>query len=179
MAGPRRLRSELISRQPFLELYSHHLEMPGGSRSVVTFAMPDWVAVAAVDERGRFVLVRQHRHGVDAPTIEPAGGLIDPGEEPVGAALRELLEETGYAGDGALQLGWVHPNPALQDNRCHLFLVRDARRVGEPHHDEDELTEVITMDAEDVRAAMWDGRITHALAVLTLMRAMDRVLAGT
>jgi 8-oxo-dGTP pyrophosphatase MutT (NUDIX family) len=145
---------------------------------VVTFAMPDWVAVAAVDDGGRFVLVRQHRHGIDGPTIEPAGGLVDPGERPDRAALRELEEETGYRGAAIEDLGWVHPNPALQDNRCHLFLVRDARPIGAPHRSDEEDTEVVQMDAEEVQAAMWDGRITHALGILTLTRALHRVNAA-
>jgi ADP-ribose pyrophosphatase len=172
---PRRVRSELLSRHPFLELYAHELATPGRTRSVLTFAMPDWVAIAAIDQGGRFVLVRQHRHGIDAPTIEPAGGLIDPGEAPDRAALRELEEETGYAGDAAESLGWVHPNPALQDNRCHMFLARGVREVGPPRADEDEHTEVCHMTAAEVRAAVWDGRITHALAVVALLRALERL----
>jgi len=166
-----------LSRHPFFDLYTHHLELARGGRciEVVSFAMPDWVAVAAVDERGRFVLVRQHRHGIDAHTLEPAGGLIDPGERADRAALRELEEETGYRAEAVEELGSVHPNPALQDNRCHLFLARGARRIGAPHLSDEEETEVVEMEAAEVQAAMWDGRITHALGILTLTRALQRV----
>jgi ADP-ribose pyrophosphatase len=178
MPPPRRLRSELAFRSPFLELFTHELEAGAGSRSVITFAKPDWVAIAATDAEGRFVLVRQHRHGIDADTLEPAGGLVDPGELPERAALRELQEETGYRAETAQSLGWVHPNPALQDNRCHLFLAEGAIRVAEPLRFEDEHTEVELLDAEALRAALWDGRITHALAVLALTRALEQARAG-
>ena len=173
MHAPRRLKSDRLHGFRFLELFEHELALPGGrSRRVVTFRMPDWVAVAATTSDGRFVLVRQHRHGVDATTLEPAGGIVDPGETPDVAAVRELLEETGY-GDGRLEpLGWVHPNPALQDNRCHLFVVRDVRSIAAPHQSEDEQTEVHVLTADEVRSALVNGTITHALAVVTLMRAM-------
>jgi 8-oxo-dGTP pyrophosphatase MutT (NUDIX family) len=175
---PRRLKSELSFRHPFIDLHTHELETATGSRSVITFAMPDWVAIAATDTEGRFVLVRQHRHGIDADTLEPAGGLVDPGEAPERAALRELEEETGYRAAAARSLGWVHPNPALQDNRCHLFLAERAERVGEPLVAEDEETAVEVLEAADLRTALYDGRITHALAVLALTRALEELRGG-
>ncbi len=178
MPPPRRLRSDLAFRSPFLDLFTHELEAGTGSRSVVTFAMPDWVAIAATDAEGRFVLVRQHRHGIDADTLEPAGGLVDPGELPERAALRELEEETGYRAAAAQSLGWVHPNPALQDNRCHLFLAEGAVRIADPLELEDEHTEVVLLEGDALRAALWDGRITHALAVLALTRALEHLRAG-
>ena len=63
-------------------------------------------------------------------TLETPGGMVDPGESFIAAGARELLEETGYAGDPAEQLGVVTPNPALQNNRCGTLLIRNARRVG-------------------------------------------------
>jgi ADP-ribose pyrophosphatase len=69
-------------------------------------------------------------------------------------------------------LGWVHPNPALQANRCFLYLARGARRVAEPEGDEHESTEAVVMSADEVMAAMQDGRISHVIAVITLLRAL-------
>jgi 8-oxo-dGTP pyrophosphatase MutT (NUDIX family) len=137
-----------------------------------TLELRDWVSVAAVTVDGAFVLVRQHRHGVDAVTLETAGGLIDAGEEPAVAALRELREETGYVAEDVESLGWVHPNPAIQGNRCHLYLARGAREIGVPEGDEHESTEAVLMDAAELSAALQDGRISHALAVVTLLRAL-------
>jgi 8-oxo-dGTP pyrophosphatase MutT (NUDIX family) len=171
----KRLGSEIVISHPFMDLVRHRIETEGGAwREVVTLAMPDWVACAAITADGRFVLVRQHRHGVDAATLEPAGGLVDPGESPEVAALRELLEETGFAASGVESLGWVHPNPVLQDNRCHMFLARDARSVSEPQVSEAEETEVVILDAAELRAALQDGTITHALAIVALGRALER-----
>jgi len=142
---------------------------------VHTMRMPDWVSVVAVTQDGHFVLVRQHRFGVDAETLETPGGIVDEGEDPASTALRELVEETGYTAERAEPLGWVHPNPAIQDNRFHMFLVRGACRVSEPKHHVLEHTEPVVLDRAALDAAMRDGTISHALALLALERGLGRI----
>jgi 8-oxo-dGTP pyrophosphatase MutT (NUDIX family) len=126
---------------------------------------PDWVNVVAVTPARELVLVRQFRFGLDNFSLEIPGGMIDPGEDPVAAALRELREETGYAGSRAVLLGAVHPNPAIQSNRCHLVLVEDARPTGALDWDDDEEIEVLTKPVDEVFALARRGGITHALVI--------------
>lgn len=130
--------------------------------------MPDWVNVVPVTPAGELVLVRQERHGLGETTLEIPGGLVDLGETPAQAALRELREETGFSGAQAEALGWVHPNPALQGNRCHTFLVRNAALAGPPQPGHDEEIEVVLVPFEQVRALVREGRITHALVIAGL-----------
>ena len=129
---------------------------------------PDWVNVVPVTRRGELVLVRQERHGIEANTLEIPGGMIDPGETPAAAALREMLEETGYRGETAEPLGALHPNPAIQGNRLHVFLARDVVKVGEPKPDSREEVEVVTVPITQARALVRSGAITHALVVCAL-----------
>lgn len=172
---PRRRAIEVVGRFGYLEIVRHELETEGrGAHEAFTIQTVNWAAVAAVTVDGQFVLVRQHRYGVNAVTTEVAGGIIDPGETPEGAAARELREETGYAGETIEPLGVVHPNPAMQDNHCFLFLVRGAREVGEQACDPEESVEPLLMARADVGEALFDGRITHALSVLALTRALAR-----
>ena len=98
-------------------------------------------------------------------TLEIPGGMCDGDEPPEKAAERELREETGYVCDRLEPLGWVHPNPAVQTNRCHTFLARNVRRDGEPRPDPDEDLEVVEVPLADVPALIRDGTITHALVV--------------
>ena len=139
---------------------------------IVTLKLRDWVVVAATDAQGNFILVDQHRHGLDATTVECAGGVIDAGEAPIDAARRELFEETGYEAGELERLGWVHPNPALHDNRAFFFLARGAIRTSSPKNTVEEETRVRIFSRAEVEKQLAESGITHAMSVLALERSL-------
>ncbi len=138
-------------------------------RDFVVVRSPDWVNVVAVTPDECLVLVRQFRYGVADFSLEIPGGVMDPGEDPVSAGLRELREETGFAGARASLLGWVHPNPAIQSNRAHFVLVEDAVRAHELEWDADEELQVTLEPVEAALAQARSGGISHALVLGALM----------
>jgi ADP-ribose pyrophosphatase len=154
-----------------LELRSVRYRHPEGGpeRDFVVAHAPDWVNVVAVTPGGLLVLVRQFRFGSGGLSLEIPGGVIEAGEDPVAAGLRELAEETGYRGGSARLLGSVHPNPAIMDNRCHFVLVEGAAPAGPVKWDDDEEIEVLTAPVADVLAWARSGAITHSLTVAALM----------
>lgn len=130
---------------------------------------PDWVNVIALTPDGHLVLVRQFRYGIDDFSVEIPGGVMDPGEDAITTAMRELREETGYVGSSARLLGSIHPNPAIQNNRCHLVLVEDARPEDKLDWDPDEELEIMTRPVDEVYSLAHAGGITHAMVLDALL----------
>lgn len=144
--------------------------------------LDSWVNVVALTDDDQVVLIEQYRHGIDRNTLEIPGGLIESEEDPARAAARELLEETGFAGEPAELLGRVHPNPAIQTNLCSTYRIRGARRVAEPTLDPGEDIAVITHPRRDLDALVRQGAISHSLVLAAfhwLILAEERNGAGT
>jgi ADP-ribose pyrophosphatase len=131
----------------------------------VILTAPDWVNVVALTDAGEAVLVRQFRFGVESNSLEIPGGMVDRGEEPAAAAARELFEETGFRARQLVLLGAVHPNPALQANRCHSYLALGAEHTGPAAQEAGEDIEVVLVPASALQRMVREGAITHALVV--------------
>ena len=126
---------------------------------------PDWVNIVAVTDTDEVLLIRQYRHGIESETIEIPGGCVDPGETPLEAAKRELLEETGYVSDDWACIGEVIPNPAIQTNTCYTFLAGGSRKEKEPSFDTTEYIVTFKAPVEDIPKLVLEKRITHSLVV--------------
>lgn len=131
----------------------------------------DWVNVIPVTDKGEVVMIRQYRHGVNKVCLEIPGGMLDSAEEdPAQAALREMEEETGYSSSNIKSLGWVYPNPAIINNRCHLFVANQAyftsSQALEPAEDID--VELVSVDR--IPKLMAGNEIAHAVIYCCLAR---------
>lgn len=166
-----KLAEKSLATTRVLELTSARYRHPhrGTERDFVVVRAADWVNVLALTPAGELVLVRQFRFGIDTFSLEIPGGVMEGGEDPVEAGLRELREETGYTGARARLLGSTHPNPAIQSNRCHFVFVEDAVRTEELEWDADEEIEVTLRPAAEVLALARAGGITHALVLNALL----------
>jgi 8-oxo-dGTP pyrophosphatase MutT (NUDIX family) len=134
---------------------------------------PEWVNVVAFttpELGGELLLVEQFRHGIDASTLEVVGGVCDPGEDPAQTARRELLEETGHQAGQWVALGSCRPNPAVQNNRCHLFLALDCAPVAQLDLDPSEELRVWAAPWSEAEALLRDGTLDHALVMAALLR---------
>ena len=130
--------------------------------------MPDWCNVVALTRHDEMILVKQYRFGIRESSLEIPGGMIEDGEDPLAAARRELLEETGFACDRIELIGRTLPNPAIQDNVCHTALATGCHRLGDPHLDEREDIEILLRPAADIQDLVAKGEINHALVLVAL-----------
>jgi 8-oxo-dGTP pyrophosphatase MutT (NUDIX family) len=130
----------------------------------------DWALVVARTTEGELVLVRQFRWGADELSWEIPGGIIDAGEDPVTAGLRELKEETGYVAESGRLIGQCRPNPAILNNYAQIVFA-DGCRPGEDGTawDEHEEMEVRALPEAQVMDWVREGVITHALALNGLL----------
>lgn len=125
----------------------------------------DWANVVALTAERSVVMIEQYRHGLGQVTLELPGGIVEPGESPESACARELLEETGYAGEPAVAIGRVSANPALQNNWLSTCLVRSAKLRSPPRPDEHEEIAVRLVPLAEVPGLIRAGIIHHSLVV--------------
>ncbi|HTR50994.1 MAG TPA: NUDIX hydrolase [Kofleriaceae bacterium] len=125
----------------------------------------DWVNVIALTADERVVLVRQFRVGTGELCLEIPGGMVDPGEDALAAARRELREETGYDGGSWQLIGRVRPNPAIQNNTLYTALAEGVVATGGQELDGSEVIDVETATLAEIREKLVAGTIDHALVV--------------
>ena len=134
----------------------------------------DWVNVLPVTSDRQVVLIRQSRAGTLGEELETPGGMIDPGErDPTMAAVRELEEETGYSSQRLIPLGAINPNPALFNNRLHMFLAFNCELPENRKHfpDQGESIKVELFPIAELDQLVRYGRINSCLCALTILLA--------
>ena len=146
----------------------------GKELSVDRVEATDWVNIVALtesDEGPALVMVRQWRFGRNEFCLEVPAGMVDPGEAPKVAALRELREETGYVpvdNDAVECLGACYPNPAFLTNQLWTYFVSAVERRFAPQLDGNEELECIILPVSQVDDAVRNGQIKNALAQVAL-----------
>lgn len=154
-----RERTVVLHQPPYLSVENHTVELPDG-RLIENWAWlvtPDFINVVAVTSEGRWLLFRQTKYAVQGTSLAPVGGYLEPGEDPLAAAQRELLEETGYAADEWLALGSFPIDGNRGAGNGHLFLARGARSVAAIHADDLEEQELLLMSRDEVAQALAQG----------------------
>ena len=128
----------------------------------------DWVNVIALTPAEELVMVRQFRYGSRKLSLETPGGVTEADENPLDAGMRELREETGFAGEGARLLSFCRPNSAILSSRCFFALVEKVEKVAKVDFDPTEEIETVLVPLNEIPALIRSGEISHSLALNAL-----------
>lgn len=165
------LRREEKFQGRILSVHVDEVLLPNGNtstREVVEHV--DGVAILALDENNRVLTVTQYRYVFGKTLLELPAGKLDPGEDPVTGALRELKEETGAVPDTFLPLGRIIPAPGCYGEVLHLFLAKDLH-MEEQHLDPDEFLNVERIPFEVMVHRCLNGEIEDAKTVAAVLKA--------
>ena len=161
------LKSQITMTAGFFKLRIDECKLPDGRVMPRYHVMefPDWVNIVPVTDDGQMVMVRQYRHASGEEFLEIPGGGTDPRqqEDPRVGGERELLEETGFEAREWVNCGFQYPNPALQNNRMHVFLALGCHKVSEPKLDPFEDLTVELKPVSEVMRLWEQGHFKHSL----------------
>jgi ADP-ribose pyrophosphatase len=151
--------SIVYESKPWLTIEKHAVVTPDGRQidDWHVIALPSFVNVLPRLEDGRFLLIRQNKYLCQPETLATIGGLIDPGETPLQAAERELLEESGCTSNRWQELGSYCIDPNRGCGGCYLFVAENCRRLERPRNpDCEQFGEILVTESELVAIAMGD-----------------------
>ncbi|KQL50129.1 ADP-ribose pyrophosphatase [Brevibacillus choshinensis] len=133
------------------------------------------VAVMPLTDDGKMIAVRQFRKPLERTIVEIPAGKLEPGEEPLACAIRELEEETGYAAKHMELLSSFYTSPGFADEILHVYVATGLTK-GESRPDEDEFVDVLELTLEEAKELHHTGEIRDAKTVVALFAWENRVL---
>lgn len=153
--------SPIVDASPWLRLSRQVVQLPGGRQvdDYYQLAIPDFVVVLALTKSRDTICLRHYKHGLRASSLTLPGGMVDPDEDPLAAAQREFLEETGYAGGRWINAGSYVVNGNLRICTGHFFLVEGASKQQAPDAGDLETMHLELIPADDLVARLKGGDV--------------------
>lgn len=178
---------EHLVQDQYIDFRKVAYKLPDGTvfEPFYSYSRRDYVVIVATDEDGKFICVKQYRHGIKRVTVEfCAGGLerLDGKEygsrndkaqveSALEAAKRELMEETGYESDDWDFLMSIPSNATMADNYANLFVAKNCRKVSGQNLDDTEFLNVELYSRDEIEAMIQSGDFPQASHVLALLLA--------
>lgn len=172
------LKSELVVDEKWYTLRRDEVELPNGIvlDDYYVSVRPDVVLTFPVTDDGQVIFVRQYKHAAANVFIELPGGVVDDHEtNPMEAARREMLEETGYTSDNMELVLEVIDNPTKDTNKIYFYLARNAYKAAEQDLDESENIEVLHIPISEVEQMVLSGEINVSGSVALCLLALKKL----
>lgn len=172
--------SERLIDNKWLKVRKDHVRMPTGIEMEDYYVLeyPDWVTVIAITDKGKYVIERQYRHGIQKTCYELCGGTVEIGEDVLDTAKRELREETGYEGGDWEFFSITAPNPAAMTNLCYTFVAKGVIKVRNQQLERTEDIEVDELSEEELLGVMRRDEIIQGDMLSPLWQWMYNIEAN-
>ncbi|WP_321505290.1 NUDIX hydrolase [uncultured Methanoregula sp.] len=161
-----------IFRGRRLWIEQRRVELPNGLEREKIIVHPSSAVAILPIENGRCKLLRQYRYAIDDYILEAPAGALEKDEEPLEAAGRELIEETGFAARRIEPRGFIITTPGYTDEKIYLYEAQGLTPSTEYGKDEDEIIEVIDVAVSDLPDMVQDGTITDAKTICLIYRCL-------
>lgn len=175
------LSSQKIFTGKVISLQVDEVELPDGKTSKREIIKhPGAVAVIAITDDGKIVMVEQYRKAMERSLVEIPAGKLEPGEEPLKTAKRELEEETGYVCERMEHVISFYTSPGFADELVHVYVAHQlSKKEDAASLDEDEFVEVIELTLEEAQQyieeeKIYDAKTAYAVQYLQLMEALQK-----
>jgi len=149
----------LLDHGKFLKVEAHNIRLPDGKviEDWPWVIIPDAAIVLARKPNGNYLCFRQTKYAVDGTSLAPVGGMVNPGEDPLKAAKRELLEETGFQSNDWVELGSYAVDPNRGVGIVNLFLANNIEKIQAQESDDLEDQILVELPRKDLVSALMLG----------------------
>jgi len=172
-----RIDGGMVYEGHFLKVQRDTIELPDGKRTAREYILhPGAVVILPLLDDGKVLLERQFRYPLHDVFIEFPAGKIDPGEDPLDCAKRELVEETGYTATDWQFVSTIHNAIAYSDEHLDLYLARGLKQ-GEQKLDDGEFLELFTATIDELLQWVREGKVTDVKTIIGAFW-LDKLRAG-
>ena len=162
------MKKEKLYKGKLFELNAYYMQVEHRKVRREIIEHPGAAAMLAFDEKGRVLLVKQHRfpHGY---ILEIPAGTLEKGEKPIDCAYREIIEETGYEAKKMTKLVSYFPSVGYNKEEINIFVASGTKKKFDLKLDNDEFITVVKMDIKKLVGMIKSGKIIDSKTICAVM----------
>lgn len=173
-AGWKLKSSKKVYDHYYLKVYEETLDLAGKEKLYIRARRPDYCTIVPFSPDSRILTITSYRHLVDSWQLEVPSGFIDTGETPRQAAVRELLEETGYRAKKLVNVGRYTLDYSMFAQKGNIFAAYGIEKSGRQKLGSmEKISKIKLIPIERVKAILLKGKILNAASMVALYRAIQ------
>ena len=167
-SGKLKMKKEKLYKGRLFEVNAYNMQVEHRKVRREVIEHPGAAAMLAFDEKGKVLLVKQHRfpHGY---ILEIPAGTLEKGEKPIDCAYREIIEETGYKAKKMTKLVSYFPSVGYNKEEIHVFVASGTKKEFDLKLDNDEFITVVKMDIKKLIGMIKAGKIIDSKTICAVM----------